>query len=81
MAFPTNEPPVNVVTKGASGVMSGWMTFGTNLWLGWYAGIPANTTDGAGWAGPGSIVVDITNFDIYMNTGTMAVPVWTKKVD
>lgn len=81
MAFPVNEPPVNVSTQGASAVLSGWMTFGEGLWFGWYAGVPTSATHGAGWAGPGSIVVDITNFDIYMNTNTKASPTWTKKVD
>jgi len=49
------------------------------------AGVPTDgvvgTGTGAGVAQPGSLCIDTTNFDIYMNTGTQASPTWTKKVD
>jgi hypothetical protein len=47
------------------------------------AGVPTDGTSGtgAGVAQPGSLCIDTTNFDIYMNTGTQASPTWTKKVD
>ena len=47
------------------------------------AGVPSDGTsgDGVGLAGPGSLCVDATNKDVYMNTGTKASPTWTKKID
>lgn len=47
------------------------------------AGVPTDGASGtgAGVAQPGSLCIDTTNFDIYMNTGTQASPTWTKKVD
>ena len=77
MALPVGEPPINLNTQGAAGFGS-YINFAGNCWLGFYAGVP---TGGDGWAGPGSLIVDVTNFDIYMNTGTLATPTWTKKVD
>lgn len=44
------------------------------------AGAPTNGTsgDGAGFAGPGSLIVDSTNAFLYINTNTAASPTWTK---
>jgi len=43
------------------------------------AGAPVNGTSGtgAGWAGPGCLLVDYTNTKLYINTNTMASPTWT----
>ena len=43
------------------------------------AGAPVNGTsgDGAGSAGPGSILIDYTNAVMYINTGTKSSPTWT----
>ena len=51
---------------------------GSGIYILFAAGVP---TGGGGWAGPGTLVIDYTNSDIYMNTGTKATPTWTKKVD
>jgi hypothetical protein len=42
------------------------------------AGAPSNGTSGtgAGIAGPGSLCVDTTNFNLYINAGTLASPTW-----
>lgn len=44
------------------------------------AGAPTNGTSGtlAGYAGPGGLVVDITNKFLYINTNTKASPTWVK---
>ncbi|MBS1117393.1 MAG: hypothetical protein H6Q87_1777 [candidate division NC10 bacterium] len=43
------------------------------------AGAPTDGTsgDGAGHAGPGSLLVDFTNANLYINTNTAASPTWT----
>lgn len=48
------------------------------------AGVPVDYTDGSppatgeAEAGPGSLAIDISNSDLYINTGTKAHPAWTK---
>lgn len=39
------------------------------------AGVPTSAT-GAGQVGKGSLCSDITNSDLYINAGTVAVPDW-----
>lgn len=43
------------------------------------AGAPTDGTSGtyAGRAGPGSVLSDVTNTNLYINTGTLASPTWT----
>ena len=77
MALPI-DPPANVVSQGPVAALGGFINMGNNVWFGVYAGVP---TGGANWCGPGSVIVDYTNFDIYLNTNTLASPTWTKKVD
>ena len=40
------------------------------------AGVPTNGDTGAGFAGPGSICIDISAGKMYLNGGTKASPVW-----
>jgi hypothetical protein len=42
------------------------------------AGAPTNGTSGtgAGIAGPGSMCIDTTNFNLYLNGGTTSSPTW-----
>lgn len=44
-----------------------------------FAGIPTNGTSGtfAAYAGPGALLLDITNGGSYINTGTRLSPTWT----
>src|SRR5260370_21392028 len=44
------------------------------------AGAHMNGTAGTynGQAGPGSILIDVTNSNLYMNTNTLASPTWTR---
>ena len=44
------------------------------------AGAPTNGTSGthAGAANPGDLLVDTTNFNLYINTNTLASPTWTE---
>src|SRR5579859_7709027 len=43
------------------------------------AGAPTNGTSGTyvNQAGPGSVLIDVTNKNIYVNTNTLASPTWT----
>lgn len=51
-----------------------FITIGVDTVLFTNAGAP--TTQGAGFAGKGSICVDITNANLYVNAGTKATPTW-----
>ncbi len=51
---------------------------GNSIYILFSDGVP---TGGDAWAGPGTLVIDYTNSDVYMNTNTKASPTWTKKVD
>lgn len=42
------------------------------------AGVPSNGTTGANRAGIGSICIDTTNAEAYINAGTLASPTWKK---
>ncbi len=44
------------------------------------AGAPTNGTSGTyvNQAGPGAILIDVTNANLYMNTNTLASPTWTR---
>ena len=61
----------------------GGYSVGSNAHIFAKAGVPTDGTsgDGVGFAGPGSLCIDVTNKDVYMNTGTKALPTWTKKID
>ena len=50
------------------------LQIGTDTSIFTNAGIP--TTAGAGFAGKGSICIDITNGNLYVNAGTKATPSW-----
>jgi hypothetical protein len=69
-------PAVNEITKGfakAEGLLLG---DGVYLFTG--AGTPSNGTSGtgAGWAGIGSMYVNVTAGTLFQNTGTKASPTW-----
>lgn len=49
-----------------------------NVYLLVNAGAPANGVTGAGIAGKGCLLSDITNGILYVNTNTLASPTWTK---
>ncbi len=92
-ATPTSTTLAGVALPGAllndtANAMT-WVNVGTNATPSWYpivplmkAGAPANGTVGtgtfAGVAPPASVLIDTSNFGEYMNTGTLASPVWTK---
>jgi hypothetical protein len=76
-ALPVSQPHHNLTTEGVSASSEG-IYIGNNIYILSIAGVP---TGGDGWAGIGTLVIDRTNKDIYMNTGTLATPTWTKKVD
>lgn len=40
------------------------------------AGAPVDGTTGAGSLGKGTLLVDTTNANMYINAGTLAAPVW-----
>jgi hypothetical protein len=42
------------------------------------AGAPTNGTTGNGFCGKGTLLIDVTNGILYINTGTKSATVWTK---
>jgi hypothetical protein len=40
------------------------------------AGVPVDGTTGDNFAGPGSMFVDVTNANLYIQTGLITSPVW-----
>lgn len=50
---------------------------GTSIWIGLVFDGTPQATQGAGWAGIGSLGVDSTNGKWYTNTGTLTTPTWT----
>ncbi len=77
-ALPKTAPSHVMYDQGVISTNAGMMHLGGGRYLGVTDGAP---TGGDGWAGKGSVFIDYTNSDIYMNTGTVASPTWTKKVD
>ena len=76
-------PPRPVTrTQGYTGQDAG-VNVGNNATVFSKAGVPTDGTsgDGVDFAGPGSLCIDVTNKDVYMNTNTLASPTWTKKID
>lgn len=71
---------VTNISKGALGAKSGIM-FGDGVWLFTNAGVPSDGTSGtgAGFAGKGSICVDVSNGELYTNQGTKASPTWANQ--
>lgn len=69
-------------TKGAIAGEGGVM-FGDGVWLITNAGAPTDGASGTGqgFAGKGSLLVDVTNANLYQQTGTAASPVWVQNTD
>lgn len=63
--------------------MASYSSLGGGLVIVTNAGAPSNGTSGtgAGVAGPGSLLVDSTNCNLYQNTNTKASPTWTQFSD
>jgi hypothetical protein len=64
------------ITRGLGLIDTLGLKYGSRVFDG--TGAPTNGTSGtgAGFAGPGSLYVDVTNKAIYQNSGTKASPVW-----
>ena len=77
-ALPVTAPAHVMYDHGVISTISGFIHLGGQRYIGFTDGAP---TGGTGWVGKGTVMVDYTNGDIYMNTGTAASPTWTKKVD
>lgn len=77
MALPIDQPSHHNYEQGLVSANEG-VHLGNDVYLLTHDGVP---TGGDGWCGPGSMVVDYTNKDVYLNTGTKASPTWTKKID
>lgn len=75
-------PPINQVSKGLASMKGLCFDNENSLYLMAGAGTPVDgvvgTGTGAGFAGPGSLYIDITTPKIYINggAGTKASPVW-----
>ena len=78
-ALPITQPAHVMFDQGMVSSHVG-IHLGNSIYILWSDGAP---TGGAGWAGPGTMVIDYTTtgVDVYFNTGTKATPTWTKKVD
>lgn len=76
--LPISQPPVVYESQGAIACRGILINAEQNVWLLAAGGAPVSGTDGAGWAGPGSIVIDAVGKATYENTGTTASPVWSK---
>jgi len=63
-------------TRG-NDAFDGGVSIGNGALIFTNAGVPTNGTTGAGIAGIGSLVSDVTNGKLYINTGTLASPTWT----
>lgn len=72
-----NEPPVNYASQGAIACKSILVDAPRNLWLGLKSLGAPGAGEGNGWAGPGSVAIDVTNAVMYLQTGTLAATVWT----
>ena len=81
-AIKPKEPVVNYSSKAAIGFKNALIDPENQTWLLTIAGAPTNgaagTGDGGGWAGKGSLLIDVTNGYLYINTGSSASTVWTK---
>lgn len=76
------QPPVNYVSKGAAASKGYLLNPAADIWLLTINQAPTSGTsgDGAGWAGPGSLLIeyDSGNVFLFINTNTLASPTWTK---
>lgn len=69
------QPSITSRSEGALAA-DGGVYFGNGAWLITKAGAPSGT-DGQGWAGKGSLLVDTAAGVLYINTGTATSPTWT----
>lgn len=83
MAAATNfvkSPHPNTISKGPIQAGPTQLYVGgavTDIWVNIpFNGVPG-VTQGAGWAGKGSMGIDYTAGKAYINTGTAAAPTWT----
>lgn len=76
------EPPVNQVSKGAAAFKLALINPSRQIWILTINQAPTNGTagDGAGWAGPGSLMIehDPGNVFLWIQTNTLLSPTWTK---
>ena len=77
----TTQPHVNLVTEGFAGCEG--LRLGDGVFLFTGAGNPTNgavgTGTGAGWAGTGSLYVNVTAGTLFQNTGTKASVTWATR--
>jgi len=82
MTFKIKEPTVNYTSKAAIGFKNALIDPENGTWFITAGGAPTNGTagDGAGWAGIGSLYIDVVNGYLYINAsgGTKASPNWVK---
>lgn len=76
----TQQPPVNLSSKGAIGCKGLLFDAANSIWL---FTVPGALTDGAagdgaGWAGKGSMAVRADTGNWYRNTNTKASPTWSE---
>jgi len=73
MTFKIKEPTVNYTSKAAIGFKNALIDPENGTWF-------ITAGDGAGWAGIGSLYIDVVNGYLYINAsgGTKASPNWVK---
>ena len=79
MAAGVRAPGVNQTSKGAIAFTQCILDQRNGVWMLVQAGAPTYGAagDGATFAGPGSLLIDITGTKIFINTNTLASPTWT----
>lgn len=80
MAPRTQQPPYNMVSKGAAGMGGALLDYSHSIWLFTVAGALTNGVngDGAGWAAKGSLALRLDTGNWYRNTGTKLSPIWVE---
>lgn len=76
-----NDPPQNLVTKGVGAFGRGMCLDRANgIFILVVPGAPVSGVngDGAGWAGPGSVMIRSDTGAWYRNSNTKASPTWTE---
>ena len=76
----TQAPKISGNYNRGGGLPAGaGIAFENDIWFWTITDAPTNGTsgDGAGWAGPGSLLVSTNDNKLRINTNTLASPTWT----
>lgn len=76
---PAKSPHPYTVSKGSVEFKWALIDPANDVWFFTANGVPVagSSGTGVGWAGPGSLCIDLPDAKLYINTGTKASPTWT----